>query len=78
MPASSGMYFDAGSSSWNSPSSYSIITATLVMGLVIDAMRKITSSVMGRASSMSNNPWLSRRTSLPCRAIADTTPTTWA
>ena len=41
--ANSGMWRDTGSSSRHFPSSYSIIIATPVTGLVIDAMRKIES-----------------------------------
>ena len=54
------------------------ITATLVMSLVIDAIRKMTASVMGRASSISITPWLCKRTSLPRQATAETTPATRA
>ena len=41
------MNFDTGSVSDSLPSSYSIITATLVIGLVIEAMRKIVSVRIG-------------------------------
>ncbi len=44
---SSGMYFDTGSSSRSLPCSTSVITAVQVIGLVIEAIAKIVSSVIG-------------------------------
>lgn|GEM_PF-7002488 len=44
---SSGRYFDIGSSSPIFPCSTSLITQTQVMGLVIEAIAKIVSTVIG-------------------------------
>jgi hypothetical protein len=48
-----GMYLDTGSVMAIFPSSTSIMMATLVIGLVIDAMRKIVSVFIGRFFSTS-------------------------
>ncbi len=47
MPASAGRYFSTGSSSWNRPSSNSIISAVPVTGLVMEKMRKMVSVCIG-------------------------------
>ena len=47
--ASSGRYFSAGSSRAKRPCSNSCIAATDVTGLVIEAIRKIASAVIGRS-----------------------------
>ena len=52
----SGRYFETGSSSRNLPSSYSIMTATLVMGLVMEQMRNMASGGIGLAASRSAMP----------------------
>ena len=54
--ASSGRYMPTGSLRRKRPSSYSIMTARLVMGFVIDAMRKIASTSIGLLSPMSAAP----------------------
>ncbi len=54
--ASSGMNFEMGSSRRKRPSSWSIITPTLTMGFVIEAMRKMESFRIARPSSMSAFP----------------------
>ena len=68
------MYFDTGSASDSLPSSTSIMAATVVMGLVIDAMRKIVSLVIGALASLSRKPNDSNITILPLRAISTTAP----
>ena len=50
------MYFDTGSSRPSLPCSYSIMIATLVIGLVIEAMRKMASVRIGFFSSRSAMP----------------------
>ena len=55
------MNFETGSVRNNFPSSYSIITATLVIGLVIEAMRNIVLVRIGVLLSLSWKPvaWMS-------------------
>ena len=60
MSLNSGRYFETGSLSRNHPSSYSIITATLVMGLLMEAIRKIVSGFIGTFISLSCMPTLLR------------------
>jgi hypothetical protein len=56
MSLNSGTYFDSVSVSFNLPSSTSCMTATEVIGLLIEAIRKMTPSVIGVLFSMSCNP----------------------
>ena len=51
-----GRYFDTGSSTPTFPSSTSIITAVEVIGLVIDAMRKMESFCIARSRATSCLP----------------------
>ena len=60
IPPSSGRYFDAGSSTESLPSSCSIMIATAVIGLVIDAIQNTASVVIGSFRSTSARPWASR------------------
>ena len=64
------MYFDTGSVMRSRPSSIIIMIATPVMGLVIDAMRKTASLVIGFFESMSVTPVASKCAILPCRATS--------
>ena len=68
------MNFETGSVRNNFPSSYSIITATLVIGLVIEAMRNIVLVRIGVLLSLSWKPvaWMS--TIRPSRMISVTMP----
>ena len=50
------IYFDTGSSSFSLPSSRSIMIATEVIGLVIEAMLKMASTDMGTLRSASSLP----------------------
>jgi hypothetical protein len=68
------MNFETGSVSRSLPSSYSIITATLVTGLVIDAMRNKLSVRIGVRLSTSWNPEVCTSTTFPSRAISVTMP----
>ena len=74
MSAKAGMYFDTGSASDSLPSSIRIMAATVVIGLVIEAMRKIVSLVIGALVSLSRKPKESNITILPLRAISTTAP----
>jgi len=56
MLANEGMYFETGSSSFSLPWSISIIAATLVIGLVIEEMRKMVSSDIGCLVATSRTP----------------------
>ena len=76
MSANSGSQFEMGSRSWKRPSSYSIISAADAMGLVIDAMRKMASWVIGAPASTSRLPRAEKCTTLPRRATRVTTPAT--
>lgn len=69
-----GMNFDTGSVSSSFPSSYSIMSAMLVTGLVIDAMRNIVSVRIGVFAATSWNPEACTSTTLPSRAINVTMP----
>ena len=73
--ASSGSHGPTGSSSAIRPSPTSIITAAAVMGLVIEAMRKIESRPIGAVPSTSAEPAAWTSTWLP-RAIRPTAPGT--
>ena len=70
----SGRYFDTGSSSRNRPSSYSIMTATLVMGLVMEQMRNIASGRIGLAASRSIMPCDLNHATCPWRITRVTAP----
>ena len=50
------------------------MAATLTIGLVIEAMRKMVSLVIGALASLSRKPKESNITSLPLRAISTTAP----
>src|SRR5205807_6126623 len=63
----SGRYFEMLSSSRKWPSSYSIITATLVMGLVIEQIRNIVSGRIGLLASRSIIPCGLNQTTRPRR-----------
>ena len=56
------------------PSSISMMAATLTIGLVIEAMRKMVSLVIATLASLSRKPKESNITSLPLRAISTTAP----
>ena len=73
--ASSGSHRPIGSSSAIRPSSTSIITAAAVMGLVIEATRKIESLAIGKVPSTSAEPAACTSTRSP-RAIRPTAPGT--
>src|SRR5215467_8981719 len=70
----SGKYLEIGSSRRNLPSSYSIITATLVIGLDMEQMRKMASLRMGLLASRSSEPCDLNQTTLPWRATRVTAP----
>ena len=72
--ANSGMNFDTGSPRISCPCSMSIRTATAVIGLVIDAMRKSVPVCIGFFASRSIWPCASRCTTLPLRATSVTAP----
>ena len=76
MSANSGSHFEMGSRSWKCPSSYSIISATEAIGLVIDAMRKMVSCVIALPFSTSRRPCAEKLTTLPRRATRVTAPAT--
>jgi len=63
--ASSGSHSSTASSSAIRPSSTSIMTAAAVMGLVIDAMRKIESLAIRAVPSMSSDPTASTSSRSP-------------
>ena len=65
---------DTGSASVSLPSSISMMAATLTIGLVIEAMRKMVSLVIATLASLSRKPKESNITSLPLRAISTTAP----
>jgi hypothetical protein len=73
--ASSGSHFPTGSSSAIRPSSTSIITAAAVMGLVMQARRKMDSLSIGEVRSTSTKPTACTSTWSP-RAIRPTAPGT--
>ena len=73
--ASSGSHGPTGSSSAIRPSSTSIITAAAMIGLVIEATRKIESLAIGEVPSTSAEPAASTSTRSP-RAIRPTAPGT--
>ncbi len=54
--ANSGSHFEIGDFSSSRPSSYSIIAATEVIGLLIENIRTTVSSVNGRSAAMSRWP----------------------
>ena len=72
MTASSGSHRSTGSSSATRPSSTSSITAAAVMGLVIEAMRKIESRAIGDVPAASTDPtaWTSTRSPRATRPTA--------
>ena len=74
MPANSGIHLVIGSSSLSLPSSISISAATEVTGLVIEAMRKMVSRVIGAPASMSRWPSARNCSSWPPRQISVTAP----
>ena len=74
--ANAGTYRETGSASPTRPSSTSIITATLVIAFVWDAMRKIASFVIARAASTSALPKASWCTTRPPRVTYVTRPAT--
>ena len=76
MVLNSGMNAETRSVSRTLPSSTIIITATAVMGLDIDASRKIESFSIGFFDSMSASPCASKCTILPRRATSVTAPDT--
>src|SRR5438067_648221 len=71
------MYFETGSSSRSLPSSTSRITATEVIGFVIEKMRNTASVVIGAPCAGSRVPADAEYASLPCRATATITPATF-
>ena len=71
--ASSGSHWPTGSSSAIRPSSTSIMTAAAVMGLVIEAMRKIESLAIGQVPPTSAEPTACTSTRSP-RATRPTAP----
>ena len=73
--ASSGSHSATGSSSAIRLSSTSIITAAAMMGLVIEASRKIESLAIGESPSRPAEPTASRATRSP-RATRATAPAT--
>ena len=72
--AYSGSHFEMGSSSRKRPSSNSIMSAADTIGLVIDAISKMVSGVIGWPASLSRNPCASRCTTSPRRATRVTAP----
>ncbi len=72
--ANSGMKRETGSSRRNLPASTSISTPTLVIGLVIEAIRKIVSGVIGRPASMSRRLTQASWATSSCRATSMTAP----
>jgi len=75
--ASSGNHRSTRSSNPIRPSSTSIMTAAALMGLVIDAMRKIESLVIGDVPATSPDPTACTSTR-PSRATSPTAPGTVA
>jgi hypothetical protein len=65
MSLNSGRNLEIGSVSLKRPSSANIRTATLVTGLVIEAMRKIVLSAVGRPFPASADPTAAEKTGLP-------------
>ena len=59
-PLNSGRYFSTGSSTESLPSSWSIMTAVAVIGLVIEAIQKMASGRIGLSAAMSALPIASR------------------
>jgi hypothetical protein len=70
------MNVDTRSFRWTFPSSTIIITATDVIGLDIDARRKMESFAIGFFASMSARPCASKWTIRPRRATSVTAPET--
>ena len=75
MASNAGSQRATGSRSWKRPSSYSIISATDAIGLVIEAMRKMASCVIG-ALPATRSPNAEKWTTLPRRATSETMPAT--
>ena len=72
--AKAGMYVATGSMSRTRPSSNSIMSAVLTIGLVIEYMRKIVSSVTGFPASLSRWPYWAENTVCPRRASTTLSP----
>ncbi len=72
--ASSGRYFDTGSSTESLPSSWSIKMAVAVTGLVIEAIQKRLSGRIGVLAATSASPTLSRLRTLSLSATSVTAP----
>ena len=72
--ANDGMYFATGSVRASAPSSYSIMAATEVTGLVIEYQRQRVSVSTGRPDSMSRRPYDPTCTSLPPRLTVSSQP----
>jgi hypothetical protein len=68
--ADSGSHVEIGDFSSSSPSSYSIIAATDVIGLVIENIRTTVSSVNGSPAARSRRPRVDECTMLPARLMA--------
>ena len=63
-----------GVSSWKRPSSYNDISATLTIGLVMEARRKIASGRIDVPASASSFPYVSKCTTLSRRATSVIAP----
>jgi len=68
------MYFDTGSDSSSRPSSYSERAATVTIGLVMDAIRKIALGVIGAPAALSRKPTACTDATRPLRATTTTAP----
>src|SRR5881397_4032943 len=68
------MNLETGSFSRKRPSSWSIIIATLVIGLVIEQMRKMVSGFIALPDSLSIIPWALNQATQPLRATRVTEP----
>ncbi len=72
-----GRYFETGSASRSLPSSIRITAATDVTALLIDAIRKIVSFLIGTFFSMSIRPIGSKTATFPARTMTTVTPAIW-
>src|SRR5262249_12319709 len=74
MLLNAGRYFDTGSEMRRRPSSLSDNAATVTIGFVIDAMRKIASFVIGALAALSRKPTAWKYATRPLRATTTTAP----
>lgn len=65
---------ETGSPSWKSPRSYSVMSATPAIGLVMEKIRQIVSSATGTSRAASAMPIEVKYASCPWRATATWQP----